>query len=124
MQVSEGFKFKFLHMKQLLNVSLDSIQLILRERDLTTKVFTNDGNQLIDFIQSVEVKSDTVTSTSQSQDLFIDTLATLLVPDHKTVSLKQKEKLIQVSHKIMDKVKETIPRTPLLLNLTRPKKKS
>jgi hypothetical protein len=95
-----------------LNVSLDSIQLILREKDLTTKVFTNDGNQMIDIIQSVEVKSDT--STSPSQDLFIDTLAALLVPDHETVSPEEEEKLIQVSHKIKDKVKETIPRTPLL----------
>ena len=108
-----GFKFKFLHMQQLLNVSLDSIQLILREKDLTTKVFTDDGNQMLDFIQPVEVKSDT--STSPSQDLFIDTLAALLVPDHDTVSPEQEEKLIQVSHKVKDKVQETITMTPLLL---------
>ena len=54
-----GFKFKFLHMQQLLNVSLDSIQLILREKDLTTKVFTNDGNQMIDFIHRNSYKSQT-----------------------------------------------------------------
>jgi hypothetical protein len=76
------FKFKFLYMQQLLNVSLHSIQLIIREKDLTNQVFT-DGNQMIDFIHPVEVKSET--STSPSQDLFIDTLAALLVSDHKTV---------------------------------------
>ena len=46
-----GFKFKFMHMQQLLNVSLGSIQLIIRERNLTNKVSVNDGNQMIDFIQ-------------------------------------------------------------------------
>jgi hypothetical protein len=108
-----GFKFKFLHMQQLLNVSLDSMQLIIREKDLTNKVFTNNGNQKIDFIHPVEVKSET--STSPSQDLFIDTLAALLVPDQETVSPKQKEELIQISHKMKGNDKETIPRTPLLL---------
>jgi hypothetical protein len=68
---------------------------------------------MLDFIQPVEVKSDT--STSPSQDLFIDTLAALLVPDHETVSPEQEEKLLQVSHKVKDKVQETIPMTPLLL---------
>jgi hypothetical protein len=92
-----GFKFKFLHIQQLLNVSLDSIHLILREKDLTTKVFTDDGNQMVDFIHPVEVKSDT--STSPSQDLFIDTLAVLLVPDHETVSPEEEKKLIQVSRR-------------------------
>jgi hypothetical protein len=48
-----GFKFKFLHMQQLLNVSLDSMQLIIREKDLTNKVFTNNGNQKIDFIHPI-----------------------------------------------------------------------
>jgi hypothetical protein len=68
---------------------------------------------MIDFIHPVEVKSET--STSPSQDLFIDTLAALLVPDQETVSPKQKEKLIQISHKMKGNDKETIPRTPLLL---------
>jgi hypothetical protein len=107
-------KFKFLHMQQLLDINLDSIQLIIRERNLANKS-PNEGDQMIDLIQPVKVKNET--PTSPSQDLFINTLAVLLVPDHETTSPKQKEKLTRVSHKVHNKIQETIPMTPSLLSL-------
>ena len=105
-------KFKFLHMQQLLDINLDSIQLIIRERNLANKS-PIEGDQMIDLIQPEQVKNET--PTSPSQDLFINTLAVLLVPDHETISPKQKEKLTRVSHKVHNKIQATIPMTPSLL---------
>ena len=83
-----GFKFKFLHMHQLLDTCkpwLITTSNIIRENHLTNKVSVDEGNQMIDFPEPVEVKSGPSIS-SPSQDLFIDTLTVILVPDNETVS--------------------------------------
>ena len=103
-----GLKFKFLNMHSLLDVSLDSIQLIIREKNLAKHVSATEKDTMRDFIQPLEIKNGTPIS-SPTQELFIDTLTAILVPDHQTVSPKQKEKLVQVSHKVQEIIQRSSP---------------
>jgi hypothetical protein len=71
-----GLKFKFLNMHSLLDVTLDSIQLIIREKNLAKHVSATEKDTMRDFIQPLEIKNGTPIS-SPTQDLFINTLTAI-----------------------------------------------